>query len=69
MLHFRTNPNYTYTEIKSRLNSGNACYRTLLIPFSSHMLSKNIKIKVEKIITTPVVLYGQGRKKWFGIAR
>jgi hypothetical protein len=42
-------------EIKSRLNSGNACYQNLL---SSRLLSKNLKIRIYKTIILPVVLYG-----------
>jgi hypothetical protein len=59
MLYFRINQNYICTEIKGRLNSGNACYKSVLIPLSSHTLSKNIEIKTEKIIALPVVVYGQ----------
>jgi hypothetical protein len=37
-----TNQNSIHEEIKSRLNSGNACYHLL----SSSLLSKNLKIKI-----------------------
>jgi hypothetical protein len=46
-----------HEEIKSRLNSGNACYHS--VPsFVFHLLSKNLEIKIYKTIILPVVLYG-----------
>jgi hypothetical protein len=45
-------------EIKRRLNSGNACYHSVQNLLSSHLLSKNLKIKIYKTIILPVVLYG-----------
>jgi hypothetical protein len=45
-------------EIKSRVNSGNACYHSVQSLLSSHLLSRNIKIKIYKTIILPVVLYG-----------
>jgi hypothetical protein len=45
-------------EIKRRLNSGNACYHSVQNLLSSHLLSKNFKIRIHKIIILPVVLYG-----------
>jgi len=45
-------------EIKSRLQSGNACYHSLQNALSSSLLSKNIKIKIYRTIILPVVLYG-----------
>jgi hypothetical protein len=53
-----TNQNLIHEEIKRILNSGNACYHVVQNHFSSHLLSKNIKIKKYKIIILPVVLYG-----------
>jgi hypothetical protein len=44
-------------EIKSRLNSGNACYHAVQNPLSSLLLSTNVKIKTYKTIILPVVLY------------
>jgi hypothetical protein len=44
-------------EIKRRLNSGNACYHSVQNPLSSHLLSKNVKVRIYKIIILPVVLY------------
>jgi hypothetical protein len=45
-------------EIKRRLNSGNAFYHLVhnFLPF--RLLSKNVKIKVQKTIILLVVLYG-----------
>ena len=53
-----TNQNSIQEEIKSRLKSGNACYHSVQNLLSSRLLSKNLKIKVYKIIILPVVLYG-----------
>jgi uncharacterized membrane protein len=53
-----TNQNDTRDEIKRRLNSGNACYYSVQNLFSSRLISKNIKIKIYKTVTLPVVLYG-----------
>jgi len=53
-----TNQNSIQEEIKSRLKSGNACYHSVQNLLSSSLLSKNLKIKVYRIIILPVVLYG-----------
>jgi hypothetical protein len=45
-------------EIRSRLNSGNACYHAVQNLLSSLLLSINVKIKIYKTIILPVVLYG-----------
>jgi hypothetical protein len=45
-------------EIKRRLNSGNACYHSVLNLLSSHLLQKNLKVKIYKSIISSVVLYG-----------
>jgi hypothetical protein len=45
-------------EIKNRLNSGNACYHSVHSILSSHLLSRNVKVKIYKTIILPVVLYG-----------
>jgi hypothetical protein len=52
-----TNQNLIHEEIKSTVNSDNACYHSVQNLLSSHLLSKNIKIK-KKIIIVLVVLYG-----------
>jgi hypothetical protein len=40
------------------MNSGNACYHSVLNLLSSHLQSKDIQIKIYKTIIVPVVLYG-----------
>jgi hypothetical protein len=47
-----------HEEIKSRLNSGNACYRSVQSLLSSRLLSRNLKVKIYKTIILPVVWYG-----------
>jgi hypothetical protein len=42
-----------HKEIKSRLNSGNACYHLV-----QSLLSRNVKVEIHKTISLPVVLYG-----------
>jgi hypothetical protein len=54
-----TGQNFIQEEIKRRLNSGNACYHSVQKLLSSHLLSKNLKIKSYKTIVLPVVLYGR----------
>jgi hypothetical protein len=44
-------------EIKSRLNSRNACYHSVQSLLSSRLLSGNVQIKIYKTIVLPVVLY------------
>jgi len=57
-----TNQNFIQDEIKSRLKTGNSCYRSVQTLLSSSFLSKNIKIKKHRTIILPVVLYG--RETW-----
>jgi hypothetical protein len=57
-----TNQNLIQEEIKRILNSGNACYHSVHKHLSSRLLSKNVKVKIFKIIVLPVVLYG--RETW-----
>jgi len=40
------------------LRSGNACYYSVQNLLSSRLVSKNLKIKIYRTITLPVVLYG-----------
>jgi hypothetical protein len=47
-----------HEEIKSRLNSGNACYHLVQSLLSSRLLSRNLKVKIYKTIILPVILYG-----------
>jgi hypothetical protein len=51
------NQNLIQEEIKRRLNSGNACYHSVQNLQLSHLLSKNLKIRICKTIILPVVLY------------
>ena len=50
--------NSIHYEIKSRLQSGNACCHSVQNVLSSSLLSRNIKIKIHRTIILPVVLYG-----------
>jgi hypothetical protein len=53
-----TNQNSIQEEKKSRLESGNACYHSVQNLLSSSLLSKNIKIKIQRNIIFLLVLYG-----------
>jgi hypothetical protein len=53
-----TNKNLIQEDIKRRLNSSNACYHSVQNLLSSHLLSKNLKIRIYKTIILLVVLYG-----------
>jgi len=53
-----TNQNSIAKNIKSRLDSGNACYHSVQNLLSSSLLSKNLKIKIYRTVILPVVLYG-----------
>jgi hypothetical protein len=53
-----TNKNDIHDEIKRRLNSGNICYYSVQNLLSSHLIQKNLKIKINKTVILPVVLYG-----------
>jgi len=53
-----TNQNSIQEEIKSRLESGNACYYSVQNLLSSRLLSKNLKIKLFRNIILPVSWYG-----------
>jgi hypothetical protein len=53
-----TDQNHMHEEIKSRLNSGNACYHLVQSLLSSFLLSRNLKVKIYKTVILPIVLYG-----------
>jgi sorting nexin-29 len=53
-----TNQHLIQEEIKSTLNSGYACNHSVQNILSSHLLSKNVKLRIYKTIILPVVLYG-----------
>jgi len=59
-----TYENCIYVKIKSRLNSGNACYNQVQKLLSSCSLSKNIKIKIHSCII--YLLFYKGIK--FGLS-
>jgi hypothetical protein len=50
--------NLIQEEIKRRLSSGNACHHSVQNLLSSHLLSKNLKMKIYKTIILSVILYG-----------
>jgi hypothetical protein len=52
------NKNFIQDEINSRLISGNACYHSVKHLLSSHLLLKNLTIRIHKTIILSVVLYG-----------
>jgi hypothetical protein len=53
-----TKQNDIRDEIKSRLNSENACYYSVQNLLSSRLIPKNLKIKIYKTEILPVLLYG-----------
>jgi hypothetical protein len=53
-----THHNCMQEVIKSRLNSGNACYHSVQGILSSRLLSRNVKVKMYKTVSLPVILYG-----------
>jgi hypothetical protein len=53
-----TDQNCMHEEIKSRLNSGKVCYHSVQRLLSSHLMSRNLKVKIYKTIILPVILYG-----------
>jgi hypothetical protein len=53
-----TDQNCMHEGFKSRLNSGNTCYHSVQSLLSSRLLSRNLKVKINKTIILPVVLYG-----------
>jgi hypothetical protein len=58
-----TDQNCMQGEIKSRLNSRNACYHSVQSLLSSRLLSRDVKVNIYKTIILPVVLYGC--ETWF----
>ena len=52
-----TNQNSIQEEIKSRLKSENASYHLVQNLLSSSFLTKNLKIKIYRIVILPAVLY------------
>jgi hypothetical protein len=58
-----TNQNCMHEEIKCRLKSGNACYHLVQNLLSSHLLSKNIKIKIHRTINFWVKIKTKGASR------
>jgi hypothetical protein len=54
----QTDQNFMHEEIKSRLNSGNACCRSVQSLLPSRLLSRNAKTEIYKTIILPGFLYG-----------
>jgi hypothetical protein len=52
------NENLIQEEIRRRLNSGNTYYYSGQKLLPSHLLYRNVKIRIYKAIILPVVLYG-----------
>jgi hypothetical protein len=53
-----TNQNDIHDEIKSTLNSGNACYYSVQNLLYFRTIAKHLKIKLYKTVVLPIVLYG-----------
>jgi hypothetical protein len=53
-----TDQNSMQEEIKSRLNSGNACYHSVRSLLSSRLLYRNIKVKIYKTMILSVFCMG-----------
>jgi hypothetical protein len=53
-----TDQNCIHEEIKSRLNSGNACYHSVQSLLLPHLLSRNVKVRIYKTAILRFVLYG-----------
>jgi hypothetical protein len=53
-----TDQSCIHKEVKSRINSGNACYNSVQSLLSSRLVCKNSKYKIYETIILPVVLYG-----------
>jgi len=51
-------PSSIQEELKSKLKSGNACYRSVKNLLSASLLSKYLKIEIYRNIILFVVLYG-----------
>jgi hypothetical protein len=53
-----TDQNSIHAEVRSRLNSRDACYGSLRNLLSFRLLSKNGRIKIYRTIIFPVILFG-----------
>jgi len=59
-----TNQNSIPEEIKRRMRSENACYHLVQKLLSSRLLSKNLKIKINRTIILPVVCMSVKLGRW-----
>jgi len=50
-----TNQNDIYEKVYRRMKSGNDCYQSMHYLMCLSLISKNIKIKIHRITTVPVV--------------
>jgi hypothetical protein len=53
-----TNQHLIQEKIERRLNLGNGCYFSVQSLLSSHLLSENVEIRINKNILLCVILYG-----------
>jgi hypothetical protein len=53
-----TNQNSIEEEIKSRLNSGHACYNSVQKLFRSGLQTKNVNSKTYTVLILPLLLHG-----------
>jgi hypothetical protein len=53
-----THKNLIHEEIKSRLNSRNACYHSVQNLLSPLLVSKHVNIRIQKSTILPIVSYG-----------
>jgi hypothetical protein len=53
-----TNKNCIHEGIKRRLNSGNACYHSVQNLFFSHLLPKNLNVKIYRTTILPLICMG-----------
>jgi sorting nexin-29 len=58
--------NCIHEEIKSRLNSGNACYHSVQSLVSSRLLSRDVKVKIYKTIDNSTINYTAGPMQELG---
>lgn len=50
----------SHKEINRRMTAVNKCYFALVPLFKSRLLSKNMKIRLYKVLIRPIVLYARG---------
>jgi hypothetical protein len=50
-----TDPYCIHEDSKSKLNSGNACYHSVYSLLSSHLMFRNVEVKMYKTVILPVL--------------